>query len=85
MRDKDSGLLHNEIISNPFIWGALALCAVLLLGAVYLPPLASALEVVDPGLQGWFLIVALSFIPVTVGQILKLVSFDRPKKLWGNG
>jgi len=77
MREPDSGLLRNEITGNPYIWGALALCTVLLLIAVYLPILAEVLSVVNPGLNGWILVMGMSLIPVTVGQILKVAGFGR--------
>jgi len=70
-------LLRNEITGNPYIWGALALCTVLLLIAVYLPILAAVLSVVNPGLNGWILVMGMSLIPVTVGQILKVAGFGR--------
>jgi Ca2+-transporting ATPase len=71
MRDRDSGVLRNEVTRNPFVWGALALCAGLLVGAVYLPVLANVLRVVNPGLRGWGLVIVLSFVPLLIGQILK--------------
>jgi Ca2+-transporting ATPase len=72
MRDRDSSLLRNEVTRNPFVWGALVLCTVLLLGAVYIPVLADVLRVVDPGLKGWALVLVMSLMPLIVGQILKL-------------
>jgi Ca2+-transporting ATPase len=72
MRDQDSSLLRNEVTRNPFVWGALVLCTGLLLLAVYLPVLADVLKVVHPGLKGWALVLVMSFVPLVVGQILKL-------------
>jgi len=72
MRDTDSGLIVNEITKNPFIWGALALCTGLLLLAVYVPGLAAVLHMVNPGVQGWLVIIGASFIPLVIIQILKL-------------
>ena len=71
MRDAGSGLLRNEISTNPYIWGALLICTGLLLSAVYLPGLYDALQTVNPGVNGWGLAIAMSFIPVIVGQIVK--------------
>ncbi len=72
MRGQDSSLLRNEVTRNPFVWGALVLCIVLLLVAVYLPVLADVLKVVDPGPKGWALVLVMSLMPLVVGQILKL-------------
>jgi Ca2+-transporting ATPase len=72
MRDRDSSLLRNEVTRNLYVWGALALCTGLLLGAVYLPILSDVLKVVQPDLEGWILVIVSSLIPLVVGQILKL-------------
>lgn len=71
MRDHDSNLLRNEITQNPYMWGALLLCAGLLLLAVYLPGLSTILKTVDPGPQGWTLVLSISILPAVVGQVLK--------------
>nr|WP_255527129.1 cation-transporting P-type ATPase [Oculatella sp. LEGE 06141] len=78
MRDRGSGLIHNEITHNPFVWGALLLCTGLLLVAVYVPFLAAPLRTVDPGTQGWLMIIGLSLVPLVVGQLVKLV--HNPKR-----
>ncbi len=72
MRESNSHLFRNEITQNSFIWLALLICIVLLLLTVYLPFLAQVLQVVDPGLEGWGLILGMSFIPLILGQIWKL-------------
>ncbi|MFP3895762.1 MAG: cation-translocating P-type ATPase [Anaerolineales bacterium] len=71
MREGDTGLLHNDIVENPWIWGALALCTILLMLTVYLPGLATLLKVQDPGREGWGLIVGSSLVPWFLGQIIK--------------
>lgn len=72
MRDVDSGLIANEITRNPYIWGALALCTGLLLLAVYVPGLAAILNMADPGVKGWLVIIPASLTPLALIQILKL-------------
>lgn len=71
MRDKGSHFLRNDVVKNNYIWGAIVLCIVLLLLAVYVSPLATILSVVDPGLKGWGLIVGMSILPLIAGQIYK--------------
>jgi Ca2+-transporting ATPase len=68
MRDFGSGIWRNGITRNPLIWGALALCAGLLLAAVYIPGLSHVLHVEPPGCTGWSLILGMSFIPLAAGQ-----------------
>jgi Ca2+-transporting ATPase len=79
MRDRGSGLFRNPITRNPTIWGALALCVLLLIAAVYLPLLADVLAVVDPGLDGWALVLGMSLIPLALGQALKYVNMGNEK------
>jgi Ca2+-transporting ATPase len=71
MRDPGSGFFRNDITRNPNIWGALVLCAGLLILAVYLPGLAKALKIVAPHREGWALILGLSLLPFGIGQILR--------------
>ena len=73
MRDPGSRLFRNDITRNPFIWGALALCSGLLVGAVYVPALAYVLKVVDPGIKGWILVIVMSLVPCIVGQVAKSI------------
>jgi Ca2+-transporting ATPase len=69
MRDPDASVIRNEVTENPYVWGALVLCIILLLIAVYVPFLADLLGVVDPGLRGWALVIGASIIPLILGQI----------------
>jgi Ca2+-transporting ATPase len=71
MRDRGSNIIHNDIFQNRYVWGAILLCVILLLGAVYIPSLAEILKIVDPGLSGWMLILGMSLIPLVVGQVYK--------------
>jgi Ca2+-transporting ATPase len=71
MRDVGTNLLNNEIVKNPYVWGALALCIALLLLAVYLPGLSDILSTVNPGLNGWLLVLGMSLLPTIAGQIQK--------------
>ena len=80
MRDKSSGFFNNAIMRNPFVWGALALCTLLLLATVYIPILAQVLNVTNPGINGWLLIIFMSFLPMVIGQIALGVLKVRGKK-----
>lgn len=73
MRESGSSFISNDITRNPFVWGALALCTGLILAAVYLPALATVLNVVHPGRAGWTLVVIMSIIPWGIGQALKSI------------
>jgi Ca2+-transporting ATPase len=68
MRAAASGPLRNEITSNPYVWGALALGSALLLLATYVPTLAQILSLAPPDANGWLLILGFSLVPLAVGQ-----------------
>ncbi|MEA5566081.1 cation-transporting P-type ATPase [Anabaena sp. UHCC 0399] len=80
MRDRDSGLLRNEITRNPYVWGALVFCTGLLLIAVYVPLLSTVLQTTDPGVNGWLLILGMSFLPLIIGQVVKLINSQRGRR-----
>lgn len=71
MRDSGSKFLKNDIVQNPYIWGAIAICTTLLILAVYVPQLASILKLTDPTKNGWIVIISFSFIPWIIGQLRK--------------
>lgn len=73
MRGWRSPLLVNAVTSNPYVWGAVALCTGILLLAVYAPPLASALHIVPPDLAGWGLVAGASLAPLLVGMVIGAV------------
>ncbi len=66
-------MLNNDVTRNPFVWGALALCVALLVAAVYIPGISTALSMSPPGIEGWGLIVGVSLIPLLIGQTIKQI------------
>ena len=72
MRSRESGLLANDIVRNPWVWVALALCIALLAAALYTPHLARLLSLVPPDRRGWGIILTFSALPLLLGQTLKL-------------
>jgi P-type Ca2+ transporter type 2C len=68
VRDRDSGLLRNEVSRNGYIWGAIALCLGLIGLALWFPPLANLLGLPDPGRAGIILASAASLFPFLLGQ-----------------
>jgi Ca2+-transporting ATPase len=73
MRQHRSSIYNNDVVRNPYVWGAIFLSILLLLAAVYIPFLANVLGLAAPGLPGWSLIIAMSLIPLAVGQVSKHV------------
>ncbi len=72
MRGRKTTLFDNEIVTNPYVWGALATCIGLLLVAVYVPVAARILKLTHPGLKGWILVLAASLSTCIIGQLCKL-------------
>jgi Ca2+-transporting ATPase len=71
LREGETTFFKNDIIKNPYIWGSIGLCIILLIAAVYLPGLTTVLETRSPGWKGWGVILGLSLIPFIIGQIFK--------------
>ena len=69
MRGSSSGPFRNEVTRNPYVWGALLLCILLLVAAVFIPPMALVLHVENPGWGGWGLIGVMSLIPLLAGLL----------------
>jgi len=70
MRDADAHVLRNDITRNPYVWGALGLCIVLLLLAVYVPFLANLLGLSRPSFGEWAWVLGFSLVPLVLGQIV---------------
>ncbi len=73
LRSRGSRMFSNDIVRNPYVAGAIVLCAALLITAVYLPGLSRILKTQDPGVQGWTLVLGVSLIPFGVGQVIRAV------------
>ncbi len=65
MRHPRSGLLRNEVTRNPWLWGALALCTVLVAVPPYVAPLAHVLHLVPPTPTMWAIILGMSLAPLS--------------------
>ncbi len=77
MREPGSPLLSNEVTRNPWVWGALALCAALLLAAVALPGARDVLQIAWLDARSWALVAAASLTPTLVGQAGKALGLGR--------
>jgi len=85
VRERGSPLLFNDVTRNPWVWGALALCTVLVLGAVYVPGPAALLRLSAPGPAGWAVVLGLSLLPCLVGQVLRSRRVSPPSSPSGSG
>jgi len=71
MRENGTNLFINSVTKNKFVWFALIITISLLLIAVYVPFMADLLSLVNPGVNGWLVVLVASFTPMIIGQILK--------------
>jgi Ca2+-transporting ATPase len=69
VRSRSSRLFSRAFAGNLYLWGAVVLCAAMLLLAVYVPPLARVLQLRDPGARGWGVVLAMSVLPVVAGVL----------------
>ncbi len=69
MRAATGRWTDNEIVRNPWIWAAIALCILLVLAAVYTPGLSELLRLDPPGASGWALVLAMSLLPLALGPL----------------
>jgi Ca2+-transporting ATPase len=76
VRAKGSGILKNDIVSNPFVWAAVFLGVVLMVSAVFIPGFNNVIGLEAPDMNGWGLALFLSFVPLVIGQVMKKI---RPK------
>lgn len=68
MRDRSTTLMDNQVVRNPFIWGALVLCLLLITAALYLQPIAQVLHITLLDSKGWLVVAGASLVPLLVGQ-----------------
>jgi Ca2+-transporting ATPase len=68
LRDRGTRVWANDVVRNGWVWGAIVLCAGLLLTAVYAPGLSTLLKTRPPGAAGWLCAIGMSLVPFVVGQ-----------------
>ena len=73
MRGDMRRVFDNEISRNPWIWGALVLCLLLVLAAIYVPALSGVLRLADPGFAGWAVIILASLVPIVTAPLVHRV------------
>jgi len=71
MREKGTRMVRNDVVRNPFVWGALGLCSILLLAGAYLPGLSLVLGLEAPDAASWGLILGMSLAPLAILQLQK--------------
>jgi Ca2+-transporting ATPase len=71
MHENESNIFVNSVTKNQYVWFSLLICIILLLIAVYVPFMANLLSLVNPGFNGWLVVISASLAPMMLGQVLK--------------
>lgn len=71
MRQLKAGIVRNEVTRNKWVWGALLLCIGLLVGPIFIPPMADVLHLVLPTREMWLTIFGASLAPLIVVQLVQ--------------
>ncbi|MGB3635900.1 MAG: cation-transporting P-type ATPase, partial [Rubrobacteraceae bacterium] len=74
MRDESATFLKNDVTGNRYVWLALALCAILLVTATYLPVVSEVLALTPPAPSGWALILGLALFTLLAGETFRRVA-----------
>jgi Ca2+-transporting ATPase len=69
--ERDISFFNNQVTRNRFIWYALGLCILIVVGAYFASPVASALSLVAIHPQELLLVFGFSLVPVVLIQLLK--------------
>lgn len=77
MRSGGTAIFNNNIVRNPFVWGALVVCGGLLLSAVYVPFLSSLLHTQPLQAEEWAVVIVGSLTPLVVGQFALTIAGRR--------
>ncbi len=72
LREQKTLPWQGSIARNPWIWGAIGLCSLLLLAAVYLPGLNVILATSPLTATGWALVFGASLLPLLLGELPRL-------------
>ena len=80
MRLLKSSVLKNDVVNNPYVWGAIGICTGLLGMAILLAPLRNLFHLALPSKEGWAMIAIGSLFPLVVGQIGISILSLRSKK-----
>ena len=79
LRDPRGRLLRNDVSENSYVWGAIALCLVLIGAGLWYPPLSAILRLDDPGAAGLWLAGGASLVPLLLGQAWIAITARRPR------
>ena len=72
-RSQRRSAFTSRLFTNGWLWGAVVICLLLQIAAVYLPLLQKVLHTVPPTVSDWGLIAVCSLMPVAVVEFVKVI------------
>jgi len=69
LRDPRTGPIVNDVTRNRYVWAAVAICLVLIAGALWIPGLSGLLKLEPPGQAALALAAGASVLPLVLGQV----------------
>jgi P-type Ca2+ transporter type 2C len=72
-RSQMDSAFNKRLFTNKWLWGAVVMCVLLQLAAVYVPFLQTVLRTVPLSLSDWGLVLSFSLLPVVVVEFVKVV------------
>lgn len=71
-RSQTETMFTARLFSNSWLWGAIGICVLLQLAAVYLPLLQTVLRTVPLNLRDWGLVLGFALLPILIVEMVKL-------------
>lgn len=68
-------LLHIGVFTNPKLVGATIMSFALMLGVIYIEPLADLFDTIPLGIDGWMVVLPCALVPLVLGEIYKFVKY----------
>jgi P-type Ca2+ transporter type 2C len=78
-RSQRDSALNSRLFTNRWLWGAIVMCVLLQVAAVYVPFLQRVLRTVPLNLRDWGVVLGFSLLPVVIVELVKLVRRITPK------
>ena len=69
VRSRNTGILSNDVTRNFYVWLAIGISMALTLLMLYVPVLASVMQLAYPGPAVWLTGIAFSLVPLITGQV----------------
>lgn len=71
MRSAGTNLFKNDVVANPWVWGAIVLCIGLIVAASIVPGVSTVLSLAPIPVDGWILAVGASLVPLILGPLAR--------------